>query len=103
MQGQKHEVCNGHNVVHTEELEEEFRKHLPALRNLFVHKLCETHDQLPETAKEDHRPSMLYMINAHFENDSIPEAIETLAASFLAPFFTILEDKSSEISPPPMK
>ena len=92
VQDQEHEVCNGHTVVNTEKLEEELRKHLPDIRNLFVHKLRETHDQLPETAKEDHRPSMIF--NAHFENDSIPEAIETLAASFLAAFFTILEDKS---------
>ena len=81
--------CQNH-----EELKEEFRKHLPSLRNLFVdalfiHAFCKRHDQ--------------FMIDAHFEDDIIPEATDTLAASFLAAFFTILEDKSSTIGHSPMK
>ena len=71
VQGQKHK-----------ELEEEFRKHLPSFRHLFVEAFRVSTD------------STIYMINAYFADGSFPEAFETLAARFLAAFFRILEDKS---------
>ena len=94
---EKHEDGNGRvqNIfVHTKELEMEFRKHLPDLKNLFIHPNCERHEQLRGTAKED----MIYMINAHFENDITPETIDNLLATFLAAFFTILEVQGSKIT-----
>ena len=89
-------------LVNTEELESEFRKHLPYLKNLFIEEYYEGHEQLRGTPKEDHRRSMIHMINAHFENDITPEEIDNLLASFLAAFIPILEVQSSKMSHVPV-
>ena len=66
-----------------EELEMEFRKHLPVLRFFFVEAIGQ--HQLP----------MKWKIYAHFEVDMTLDTIDNLVAHFFAAFFTILEDKSS--------
>ena len=43
--------CMKNILVHTQELEIEFRKHLPDLKNVFVHECDKEHEQLRSTAK----------------------------------------------------
>ena len=88
--------CMKNILVHTQKLESEFRKHLPDLKDVFVHECDKEHEQLRGTAKEYHWRPMIHMIDAHFETDMTPE---TLLCRFLPAFFKILAVKSSEQNP----
>ena len=86
--------------VHEDELKNEFRTHLPDLKNLFVQDYYE--ERTPDTATQDHRRVTIFHISAYFELEKNPASINNLLSSFLAAFFRILADKSFEVEHLPM-
>ena len=82
-------------LVHEQELKNEFRKHLPDLKHLFIHHYYEGHKMWAGNDPTcDDRIVKICSINALFELDMTPATIGNLLSKFLAAFFKILADKS---------